>query len=163
VPLLLAGLVGLAVGRLEIQKYPKEWGELPSFGTMDYRILPGGYGHGSSTLASWIETNMRKKTEKGRSMFPPAFGEPPRVETRDYRPLPFGYGFGSSTMAQWLERKAQEVYGASVQEYDEWYKAAEEEPNDSKPVPSPAPVKEEPISMDDLRAPLLKGLVEDQE
>jgi 2'-phosphotransferase len=25
---------------------------------MDYRPLPGGYGHGSGTLARWIQENM---------------------------------------------------------------------------------------------------------
>jgi len=86
--------------------------------TMDYRPLPGGYGHGSSTLSAWILEQMAKEREKtGRVSYPPAFGEPPRMETRDLRPLPFGYGMGSSTISRWLTEKAQAVYSESVEEY----------------------------------------------
>ena len=103
--------------------YPKSWGEPPMMGTMDYRALPGGYGHGSSTLASWISDKMEseRKSANGQVSFPPAFGEPPRMQTRDFRPLPFGYGHGSGTIAQWLTTKAQEVYGETVEEYDAMY------------------------------------------
>ena len=31
---------------------------------MDYRELPGGYGHGSGTLASWIQSNLDKDASK---------------------------------------------------------------------------------------------------
>jgi len=89
--------------------------------TMDYRALPGGYGHGSSTLSSWILAQMAKeKAKTGRVSYPPAFGEPPMMQTRDLRPLPFGYGMGSGTIAAWLERKAQEVYHEEVSEYADW-------------------------------------------
>ena len=98
--------------------FPKEWGEEPTFGTMDVRVLPGGYGHGSSTLAGWIEENMKKD---GASRFPPAFGDPPLAQSRDLRPLPFGYGMGSGTIAKWLQQKAKEVYGASQEEYQAFY------------------------------------------
>ncbi len=38
--------------------YPAHWGEPPQIQTRDYRPLPGGYGRGSSTLASWIQKNL---------------------------------------------------------------------------------------------------------
>jgi len=86
--------------------------------TMDYRPLPGGYGHGSSTVAAWILEQMAKEREKtGHVSYPPAFGEPPRMQSRDLRPLPFGYGMGSSTMVNWLSRQAESVYGETVDEY----------------------------------------------
>ena len=40
--------------------YPAHWGEPPMAQTKDLRILPGGYGKGSGTLATWIADNMRK-------------------------------------------------------------------------------------------------------
>merc|ERR1719198_1497841 len=110
---LLVGLVSAQVGR-----FPESWGEPPMMGTMDYRALAGGYGHGSSTLNNWILQQMAKEREKtGRVSYPPAFGEPPRMETRDLRPLPFGYGMGSSTISRWLTEKAQSVYHETVEEY----------------------------------------------
>ena len=36
----------------------------PMIETMDYRALPGGYGHGSSTRAAWILEQMAKEKEK---------------------------------------------------------------------------------------------------
>merc|ERR1719473_833700 len=98
--------------------FPESWGSPPQMGTMDYRPLPGGYGHGSSTLSAWILEQMAKeRTKTGSVSFPPAFGEAPRMQTRDMRPLPFGYGVGSSTIATWLSRQAQAVYGETVEEY----------------------------------------------
>jgi len=114
--LVLLALFGL-VGASSTQ-FPESWGEQPMMQTMDYRPLPGGYGHGSSTLSAWILEQMAKEREKtGRVSYPPAFGEPPRMETRDLRPLPFGYGMGSSTISRWLTEKAQAVYSESVEEY----------------------------------------------
>lgn len=40
--------------------FPAHWGEPPKVQTRDYRPLPDGYGHGSSTLANWIKTNLTK-------------------------------------------------------------------------------------------------------
>ncbi len=40
--------------------FPKHWGEPPQIQTRDYRRLPGGYGHGSSTLVAWIQSNLDK-------------------------------------------------------------------------------------------------------
>merc|ERR1719240_528865 len=101
-------------------KYPESWGEPPMVQTMDYRMLPGGYGHGSSTMVNWINRAMAKEKEAtGRVSYPPEFGKEPMMQTRDLRPLPFGYGMGSGTIATWLAKKAMEVYHVSVEEYNE--------------------------------------------
>ena len=39
-------------------RFPARWGPEPLAQTRDYRPLPGGYGHGSGTLARWIQENM---------------------------------------------------------------------------------------------------------
>merc|ERR1719152_905144 len=114
--LLLAFILSFTAGQRP--EFPESWGEPPMIQTMDYRALPGGYGHGSSTLSAWILEQMAKEREKtGRVSYPPAFGEPPRMTTRDLRRLPFGYGMGSSTIATWLSRKAEEVYQETADEY----------------------------------------------
>uniref|UniRef100_A0A7S2I9B9 Uncharacterized protein n=1 Tax=Haptolina brevifila TaxID=156173 RepID=A0A7S2I9B9_9EUKA len=120
---MIAGRLLLALfAAAQAGQFPESWGEPPMIGTMDYRVLPGGYGHGSSTMASWIETKMREAKEaKGSIPYPPEFGDLPVAQTRDYRPLPFGYGFGSSTIANWLKVKAFEVYHVDVAEYEQWY------------------------------------------
>lgn len=49
------------VGWAELQKeLPKHWGAPPEIQTMDYVMLPDGYGHGSSTLRNWIAANLVK-------------------------------------------------------------------------------------------------------
>ena len=45
-------------------RFPKHWGSPPKIQTRDYRKLPGDYGYGSSTLASWIIENLKKDKEK---------------------------------------------------------------------------------------------------
>ena len=40
------------------QGFPSHWGPPPSIQTRDMRPLPGGYGHGSSTLFHWIQKNL---------------------------------------------------------------------------------------------------------
>lgn len=55
-------LVAVVAGQQ--QKFPESWGEPPMIETMDYRALPGGYGHGSSTRAAWILEQMAKEKEK---------------------------------------------------------------------------------------------------
>merc|ERR1712167_338025 len=115
-------------------KFPATWGQPPDVQTMDIRMLPGGYGHGSSTMVGWITSNMEKeKRETGRVSYPPEFGEVPRMQTRDLRKLPFGYGRGSGTIATWLAKKAQEVYGVSVEEYDAEFKTVEEHAAKERP------------------------------
>ncbi len=37
--------------------FPANWSEPPEIQTKDYRQLPYGYGHGSSTLHNWIIKN----------------------------------------------------------------------------------------------------------
>tara|TARA_R100000808_G_C2135691_1_gene144057 strand:+ start:1301 stop:1591 length:291 start_codon:yes stop_codon:yes gene_type:complete len=37
--------------------FPIKWGRPPEIQTKDYRPLPYGYGHGSSTLYNWIMEN----------------------------------------------------------------------------------------------------------
>ena len=39
--------------------FPKGWGKPPEIQTKDYRPLPHGYGHGSSTLYNWIIENKK--------------------------------------------------------------------------------------------------------
>ena len=43
--------------------FQAHWGAPPALQTRDLRPLPGGYGNGSSTLASWIQQNMEKDAE----------------------------------------------------------------------------------------------------
>jgi len=40
--------------------FPWGWGQPPQIQTKDYVPLPDGYGHGSSTLKSWIKLNKQK-------------------------------------------------------------------------------------------------------
>lgn len=87
--------------------FPRHWGSPPQIQTQDYIPLPGGYGHGSSTLAKWIQRNLdRDKRTPPVNMpkpFPAHWGPQPRIQSRDYRPLPGGYGKGSSTLARWIQ------------------------------------------------------------
>ena len=59
--------------------YPAHWGAPPRIQTRDYRPLPGGYGNGSGTLATWIQKNLdqdakasadpeKKKPETGNAV-----------------------------------------------------------------------------------------------
>jgi len=57
------------------REFPSHWGPPPAVQTQDYRPLPGGYGHGSSTLASWIETNLAKDAASGGSAAKPLFAQ----------------------------------------------------------------------------------------
>jgi predicted secreted protein len=45
--------------------YPKHWGNPPLRQTKDLRALPGGYGAGSSTLASWIQKKLANDARNG--------------------------------------------------------------------------------------------------
>lgn len=53
----LAATVALAEAN---KPFPAHWGEPPAIQTRDYVELPGGYGHGSSTLAKWIAANLER-------------------------------------------------------------------------------------------------------
>ena len=40
--------------------FPMQWGEAPTIEAgADHRMLPGGYGQGSSAVAKWIEERMK--------------------------------------------------------------------------------------------------------
>lgn len=114
---LLVLILGMAAAQ-QPPEFPPHWGEPPSFGTMDYRPLAGGYGHGSSTLSSWITEKMAADAEAGKPSWPPAFGRPPLMQTRDLRKLPFGYGRGSGTIARWLADSAEKFHGEKAAEYE---------------------------------------------
>jgi hypothetical protein len=45
--------------RPEPRPFPLHWGRPPLAQTKDLRPLPGDFGHGSSTLAAWIESNIK--------------------------------------------------------------------------------------------------------
>jgi len=120
--------------------YPAHWGAPPRLQTRDLRLLPGGYGRGSGTLARWIQQNLDNDAKKnkpgikprpvkpvaGRKAYPKHWGAPPRLQTKDLRLLPGGFGHGSSTLAKWIQKNLD---------------------NDAKngvPVPVPAP----PVAID---------------
>ena len=43
------------------RSFPTSWGKPPEIQTKDHRLLPYGYGHGSSTLYGWIMKNKNGK------------------------------------------------------------------------------------------------------
>lgn len=49
--------------------YPDHWGKPPAIQTRDIRELPGGYGKGSSTLASWISKNLENDAAGLKPLF----------------------------------------------------------------------------------------------
>lgn len=53
-------LIALCVPVAAAQSFPKHWGNPPAIQTRDMRPLPGGYGHGSTTLANWIQQNLAR-------------------------------------------------------------------------------------------------------
>ena len=74
--ILAALLFSLSVLAAEANKeFPARWGKPPATQTQDYVLLPGGYGHGSSTLAEWIAANLEKDTAGGSKPVSTA-GEP---------------------------------------------------------------------------------------
>jgi len=44
--------------------FPAHWGPPPLRQTRDLRILPGGYGRGSGTLARWIQENLDRDAKR---------------------------------------------------------------------------------------------------
>ena len=52
--------------RPEKRQFPKHWGRPPEIQTRDMVKLPGKFGMGSSTLASWIRENLKNDAEKGK-------------------------------------------------------------------------------------------------
>ena len=45
--------------------FPAHWGAPPRLKTRDLRLLPGGYGGGSGTLARWIQQNLTNDAKNG--------------------------------------------------------------------------------------------------
>jgi hypothetical protein len=58
--IVVLGLSGCFLMAGVAKEFPAHWGKPPAIQTRDYVPLPGGYGHGSSTLARWIATNLEK-------------------------------------------------------------------------------------------------------
>jgi len=54
------------------KEFPAHWGQPPAIQAHDYVPLPGGYGHGSSTLAKWIATNLEKDKDRPGTQTEPA-------------------------------------------------------------------------------------------
>lgn len=67
--------------------FPAHWGEPPKIQTRDIRPLPGGYGQGSSTLVSWIQTNLDQDAARADTAKPVA-SEP--LFSCDFSKLPAG-------------------------------------------------------------------------
>ena len=68
------------VKRPERKPFPKHWGSPPRLQTRDIRPLPGGFGMGSSTLAAWIEKNIKADKEKPNKPRPEPKPILPRLE-----------------------------------------------------------------------------------
>ena len=60
---------------VERPRFPTHWGRPPEIQLKDYRPLPGGFGMGSSTLASWIKENIEEDAKNGK----------PKVDPKDPR------------------------------------------------------------------------------
>ena len=76
--------------RPEPRPFPQHWGRPPAIQTKDIRPLPGGFGQGSSTLAGWIDRNLKsdlanKDKPKPEPKRPPVVrpAKPPRPELSD--------------------------------------------------------------------------------
>jgi len=72
------------------KKFPPHWGRPPAIQTKDIRPLPGGFGQGSSTLAGWIDRNIKSdlansNKPKPEPKRPPVVrpAKPPRPELSD--------------------------------------------------------------------------------
>ncbi len=55
-----AASAGQTVVSQAVPKFPEHWGTPPAVQTRDLSPLPGGFGFGSSTLASWIQSNLEQ-------------------------------------------------------------------------------------------------------
>ncbi len=80
-------IAAVAVLAKSTNSFPAHWGEPPTIQTRDIRSLPGGYGQGSSTLASWIQANLDKDATRADTANPAA-NEP--LFTCDFSKLPAG-------------------------------------------------------------------------
>ena len=57
--------------------YPANWGAPPLRQTRDLRVLPGGYGRGSGTLARWIQQNLDNDAKNNKPAVKPVNPQPP--------------------------------------------------------------------------------------
>ncbi|MDP7012036.1 MAG: protease inhibitor I42 family protein [Verrucomicrobiota bacterium] len=57
--------------------YPANWGRPPLRQTRDFRVLPGGYGRGSGTLARWIQENLDNDAKNNKPAVKPVNPQPP--------------------------------------------------------------------------------------
>lgn len=134
----IGGILSLAVMAAPVTgkmlEFPKEWGEPPEQQVKDLVPLTGGYGHGSSSIDSWIQKKMREDRAARKRNYPADWGAPPMIQTRDMRTLPFGYGQGSSTLNGWIAKNAKEVSGTTVEEYQK------NNPNPYQEVKVPNPI-----------------------
>ena len=67
------------------KSFPRHWGAPPRIQVRDFVKLPGGFGKGSSTLAKWISTNLKRDIDKGKPEKPP---EKPTLPERPKKPEP---------------------------------------------------------------------------
>jgi hypothetical protein len=82
----VVSLTALTVSAELAKPFPAHWGEPPKIETRDYRELPDGYGHGSSTMANWIKANLAKDAAAAG---PAQAGAKPLFEC-DFSQLPAG-------------------------------------------------------------------------
>jgi hypothetical protein len=66
-----------------LKPFPEHWDEPPAIQTRDYVEWPGGYGHGSSTMANWISAQMNKDAQGGAT-------EAPTLYAADFSAVPVG-------------------------------------------------------------------------
>ncbi|HMP83598.1 MAG TPA: hypothetical protein PKA41_12935 [Verrucomicrobiota bacterium] len=73
IPILAVLLLAVTLAHAEVLKeFPPHWGKPPEIQLRDYVKWPDGYGHGSSTVAKWIEKNIAKDKEGAAAATPVA-------------------------------------------------------------------------------------------
>ena len=99
--------------RPEPRPFPQHWGRPPAIQTKDIRPLPGGFGQGSSTLAGWIDRNIKSdlansNKPKPEPKRPPVVrpAKPPRPELSDEAKVQLA-GIESDKKALMEEMKAK--------------------------------------------------------
>ena len=99
--------------RPEPRPFPPHWGRPPAIQTKDIRPLPGGFGQGSSTLAGWIDRNIKSdlansNKPKPEPKRPPVVRpqKPPRPELSDETKVELA-GIESDKKALMEEMKAK--------------------------------------------------------
>jgi len=68
--------------------FPANWGAPPLRLTRDLRVLPGGYGRGSGTLARWIQENLDKDAKNNKPAVNSGNNQPPPPPIAVGRPAP---------------------------------------------------------------------------